>query len=163
MRENEGHPYVDLFPQMKESQDTLNQIWSYLDIIIHSTDSAFTLLITATTEEEETEDAVLPIHPQFTQRLRRQEKTAEYCSYHMGRVRRLWLIDTKTHLIFNMPHGRSQRTSETSGFISRWDQEERVEVSHHHLQVTVSAHPIHRSETYSIKIQWTGLPEQTLH
>jgi hypothetical protein len=53
-------------------------------------------------EEEETEDAIIPIHPQFIQKMRNQEKLAEYRSYYMKRVKRIWLMDIETCLISYM-------------------------------------------------------------
>ena len=65
-------------------------------------DQPWGLMTTGTKEDEETEDAILPIHPNFIQQLKSQKKVAEYRSYFMGQTKRLWFLDTETHLISHM-------------------------------------------------------------
>jgi hypothetical protein len=74
--------------ELGEDQEVDDQPWGFM--------------ITSQEENEGTEDAILPIHSRFLQELCSQEKVAEYRSYHMERVHRLWFMDTETHLITHM-------------------------------------------------------------
>jgi hypothetical protein len=65
-------------------------------------DQPWGLMVIPKEDDEETEDAILPIHPQFLPKIHTQEKSAEYRSYHMEKIKRMWLMDTETHLISHM-------------------------------------------------------------
>jgi hypothetical protein len=74
--------------ELEEDQEVDDQPWG--------------LMVTITEKDEEAEDAILPIHPHFIQKMRNLEKVAEYRTYYMGKAKRLWCLDTETHLISYM-------------------------------------------------------------
>ena len=65
-------------------------------------DEPWGLMITEQDKKEESEDAILPLNSQFFEELVNQRKSAEYRNYHMPIVKRLWLMNTETHLITHM-------------------------------------------------------------
>src|ERR1700676_2927867 len=48
------------------------------------------------------EDAIIPLNPHFFGELKSQRKTTEYHNYHMPEAKRLWFMNTETHMITHM-------------------------------------------------------------
>jgi len=65
-------------------------------------DEPWGFVITLPDERKKEEDAILPLNSHFFGELESQGKTAEYRNYHMPEVKRLWFMNTETHMITHM-------------------------------------------------------------
>jgi hypothetical protein len=55
-------------------------------------------------------NAYIPLQPQFFEQMENQKKTAEYRSYLMNEVERLWFMNMESHFIMHMAEARQGTT-----------------------------------------------------